>query len=269
MTGKSRSLIQAARRALQARVWFASNSPPDAPCLPLSYEEREHLKAGGLPHIVAWYAASLENQRYEYRKHPPFDEYACGVMASPHAPEFIKQDHRLSNRFPPCLLEGLGSALIWEPLGPPIKARPYSKVIMRSDILLPDGYAEWANSFVVVTSDFIREVAGHVPYWSKRVLLECKYERVPLKRECYVSYGWTNKKSGQVERFYIEKYPQGWIIEVRGKNYYGPDARVLANTFFGLPMLAPTLPQASRLARGFIARSRINFPIGLNLIYNR
>jgi hypothetical protein len=158
--------------------------------------------------------------------------------------------------------------LNWDPPGPPIKAQPYSNVIKRSDVLISDRYAGWANAFAVATSDFIREVAGNVPYWSKRVLLECKYERVPFKRECYASRGWKNRDSGQLERFYIEKYAQGWIIEVRGENYYGADARVLSDTFFRFPIFAPTFPQASRLARGFHTKPRINFPIGLLPIYS-
>ena len=35
------------RRALSARKWFDLYGPPDAPPLPLSYDEREDLKIGG------------------------------------------------------------------------------------------------------------------------------------------------------------------------------------------------------------------------------
>src|SRR5262245_46393248 len=98
-----------------ARQWFARTAPPDAPPLPLSYEERESLKGGGLPHLVAWYARSLETLNYVVFDHPPFEDYASGVLASPFAPDFIKQDEQLRGRFPPTPLNGLGPGLIWSP----------------------------------------------------------------------------------------------------------------------------------------------------------
>jgi hypothetical protein len=109
------------RRALAARKWFELSSPPDAPPLPLGYNEREHLKVGGLKHLVAWYACSLACRDYAVNKHPSFYDYACGVMASEHAPYFIKEDEELQRRFPPWPLKGLGPGLVWEP--PAIHAR--------------------------------------------------------------------------------------------------------------------------------------------------
>jgi hypothetical protein len=41
------------RRARDAREWFALNGPRDLQPLPLGYAEREDLKAGGAPHILA------------------------------------------------------------------------------------------------------------------------------------------------------------------------------------------------------------------------
>jgi hypothetical protein len=38
------------RRALAARKWFELHGPPDAPPLPLGYDEREALKRGGVSH---------------------------------------------------------------------------------------------------------------------------------------------------------------------------------------------------------------------------
>jgi hypothetical protein len=104
---------KAAYRALQARKRFAGEAPPDAPAFPVSYGERESLKRGGLPHIVAWYARSLEALDYNFDGHPSFEDYARGVMASPYAPVFIKQDAELKRRFPPQPLDHLGSGLIW------------------------------------------------------------------------------------------------------------------------------------------------------------
>src|SRR5436305_102072 len=64
-----------ARRALAAREWFAKHGPPDAPPLPLSYNDREDLKRGGIGHLVALYARSLAQQEYDFEKHPPFYDY--------------------------------------------------------------------------------------------------------------------------------------------------------------------------------------------------
>jgi hypothetical protein len=106
---------QRAERALRARDWFARHAPPDAPSLPLCYGDREDLKRGGLPHIVAWFARSLEARAYDYHEHPSFDDYARGVLASPYAPEFITQDRELLRRFPAFPLSGLGPGLYWDP----------------------------------------------------------------------------------------------------------------------------------------------------------
>jgi hypothetical protein len=103
------------RRAKVARFAFSLDAPPDAPPLPLSYEERENLKGGGLPHLVAWFARSLEADNYQWWDHPVFADFASGVLASPYAPEFIKQDEQLRRRFPPTPLNGLGPGLIWSP----------------------------------------------------------------------------------------------------------------------------------------------------------
>jgi hypothetical protein len=103
------------REAQLARAHFAANGPPDAPPLPLSYDEREDLKGGGLPHIVAWYGGSWEARRYSLTGHPSFHDYACGVMAWEHTPYFIKNNEELLRRFPPRSLPGLGPGLYWRP----------------------------------------------------------------------------------------------------------------------------------------------------------
>jgi hypothetical protein len=102
-------------RALNAQSWFASHAPPDAPPLPLSYGDREDMKRGGLSHIVAWFAQSLEARDYDFDTHPSFEEYARGVMASAHAPDFIKEDQQLQMRFGRRLLPGIGPGLYWDP----------------------------------------------------------------------------------------------------------------------------------------------------------
>jgi hypothetical protein len=52
-----RPLKKKACAALAAREWFYENGPAYAQPLPLSYNEREDLKSGGVPHILAWYDA--------------------------------------------------------------------------------------------------------------------------------------------------------------------------------------------------------------------
>jgi hypothetical protein len=104
---------QDAYRALLARKRFQDEGPFDAPLLPLTYGERQFLKRGGLPHIVAWYAESLLSMNYDFAAHIHFENYARGVMASPYAPDLIKQDPELKRRFPPKPLDGLNSGLVW------------------------------------------------------------------------------------------------------------------------------------------------------------
>jgi hypothetical protein len=109
---------RAACRALRARAWFAQNGPKDAPPFPLGYHDREDLKCGGHPlrHLVAWFARSLAFRDYAYEGHPSFDDFACGVLASPDAPWFIKEDQALTKRYPPRTLPGLGSGFCWKPV---------------------------------------------------------------------------------------------------------------------------------------------------------
>ena len=106
------------RRARAARKWFAEHGPPDVQPLPLGYDEREALKHGGVDHILAWYARSLDRRNYDVVMHPSFHDYACGVMASDFCPYFIKAEDKsgeLQRRFPPRPLEWLNNAMVWEP----------------------------------------------------------------------------------------------------------------------------------------------------------
>jgi hypothetical protein len=104
-------------RAVLARRWHAKYGPPDRDLqpLPLGYNEREDLKRGRAPHILAWYARSLAGFDYNVVDHPSFKDYAAGVMASEIAPSFITEDPELQHRFPPRPLPGLGSGLMWLP----------------------------------------------------------------------------------------------------------------------------------------------------------
>ena len=103
-------------RALLAREWFSRNGPPDAPPLPLSHDEREALKHGGIDHIWALFARSLDRQGYDWQKHPSFYDYACGAMALRCLPRDVQNDPELTKRFPARPLEGLTkAALCWSP----------------------------------------------------------------------------------------------------------------------------------------------------------
>jgi hypothetical protein len=104
---------EAACRALVVRAWFAWSNP-GMPALPLSAVERSDLKRlRGSDYLLSEYAASLEGQKYDTFKHPPFEQYARGVMACPLAPEFIRNDPKLLKRYPLRPLPGLGPGLCW------------------------------------------------------------------------------------------------------------------------------------------------------------
>jgi hypothetical protein len=108
---------EVAVRAVLARRWHAKYGPADADLqpLPLGYDERESLKRGAAPHILAWYARSLYALDYDVVEHPSFHDYACGVMACEFTPPSITQDPQLQRRFPPRHLPGLGGSLMWLP----------------------------------------------------------------------------------------------------------------------------------------------------------
>jgi hypothetical protein len=104
------------KQAQRAREWFAVNGPADASPLPLRYHEREALKHGGQDQIIALFARSLAGQGYDWRKHPSFYDYACGVMASKSIIPDVKNDEELKRRYPPRQLKGLNEAdLCWRP----------------------------------------------------------------------------------------------------------------------------------------------------------
>jgi hypothetical protein len=119
------------RQALADRKWFALNGPPDAPPLPLNYDEREDLKHGLFGNMVAWYARSLEDRDYDLQGHPSFDDYARGVMAAEERGEFVTFQYfssadiaQMRERYPPRALDGLGPAVCWNP--PAIQRRKRS-----------------------------------------------------------------------------------------------------------------------------------------------
>jgi hypothetical protein len=107
---------KAAVVALRAGEWFAVNGPRDAPPLPLSHDDVEDYRnARGLKGIVGFYARSLSRQDYDVRSHPPFDDFARGLMAINTGLWGIEKDENLKRRFPPRPLAGMTPAAFWDP----------------------------------------------------------------------------------------------------------------------------------------------------------
>jgi len=104
-----------AHRALLAREWIAVYGPHDAPPLPLSDAELDDLKyTDPFSHILSCFGYSLRAHNWDFNRHPNFEDFARGCMASEHAPDFVKKDEVLCKRYPPRPLHGLGSALCWQ-----------------------------------------------------------------------------------------------------------------------------------------------------------
>jgi hypothetical protein len=122
-------------RAALARRWFAKYGPADGDLqpLPLGHAEREALKGGGAPHILAWYARSLYTRDYDVIEHPSFHDYACGVMVPELAPASITENKELRRRFPPRHLPGLIGGLIWLPPEEYERCPPSMKLMVASD----------------------------------------------------------------------------------------------------------------------------------------
>jgi hypothetical protein len=249
---------QAAHRALTAQAWFARTGPKDAPPLPLSDGERHDLKYRRTPldHIVSLFALSLSSCDYAFEEHASFDDFARGVLASPEAPDFVR-DQDLLKRYPPCPLPGLGRGLYWEgmhqlapirhtPLlrqratlnGPaPAPIQSEQDLIDRADANFPNWYPAWANRFLLVNDDFIAHAT------------ECAAnKRLPR--------GWRVDKPGDVfcrvlgeHKVWVIGSDHGWLIERSHLLDHDRDHdQVLAHFLLEAPLLCPTYILAARLA---------------------
>jgi hypothetical protein len=102
---------------LLVREWFAVYGPADAPPFPHEHEIDSYRDARGLKGVVGFFARSLARLDYDLRKHPSFDDFACGLMAF--AVEYglwnLEKDDTLIKRFPPLPLPGMTPSAYWAP----------------------------------------------------------------------------------------------------------------------------------------------------------
>jgi hypothetical protein len=108
-----------AARAERARAWFARHAPEWCQPLPLLlYDEHETILCGGdwPRHLVMYYAGSLQQRKFDYLEHPPFYDYARGVLADPECPSHLRGDPELLAEFPPKPLPGLVDGVCWRPM---------------------------------------------------------------------------------------------------------------------------------------------------------
>ena len=101
---------------LLAREKFALIGPADAPLLPLSEEEvDDYRNARGLVGVVGFFARSLSIRDYDFAKHPTFNDFARGLMATNTGMWGIEKDKAMRNRFPPRPLTGMTPGAYWAP----------------------------------------------------------------------------------------------------------------------------------------------------------
>jgi hypothetical protein len=79
--------------ALTAQKWFEEHKPRWAPLLPLSVADCEKLESAGSSRLklVGYYGRSQMASKWD-KRHPSFADHACGVMASPSAPDHLRKD---------------------------------------------------------------------------------------------------------------------------------------------------------------------------------
>jgi hypothetical protein len=93
-------------------------TPPDAQPLPITSSDiadrkYTHRAQAGLDYILSCYGYSVTVNGYDIMNHPSFEDFARGVMASEHAPDFVKNDGELRKRYPPRPLPGLNAGNCW------------------------------------------------------------------------------------------------------------------------------------------------------------
>jgi hypothetical protein len=106
-------LISETRKVLLARAQFAATGPAWGQPLPVGDEITPLLRATGPMCLLGHYACSLMMMNYDFRTHPSFYDYGCGVMGHPRAPEHVRSDLGLQAEFPAKELPGLCGRLVW------------------------------------------------------------------------------------------------------------------------------------------------------------
>jgi hypothetical protein len=115
-----------------------------------------------------------------------------------------------------------------------------AKVIPRSEANVGD-YAEWAQSFAVLTRNFIDEIAGRAVPWGMHNLFQRGWKPSLGKADCYYRY------VGD-DCVWADMHGQRWVIELTHPSHTGCDPQILTATLGALPILCPSLPLAARLA---------------------
>jgi hypothetical protein len=103
-------------RAHIARVWWMFNGPSWSRLLPLSPDEIRNAVNSNDPRqmLVGYFANSLREANYDFRRHPSFGDYCSGLMASPKCPFQQHHKRQLEGLIVPRLLAGLDEqSLCW------------------------------------------------------------------------------------------------------------------------------------------------------------
>jgi hypothetical protein len=109
---------RAAEKALLAQEWFAVHGPRNAPPIPLIPWEWDRMRyggTGGLPVLVGFYARSLSFRNWGVHDHPPFKNFACGLMVSPDIRTRAGEDPLVVRRYPSRPLTGMTPGAYWAP----------------------------------------------------------------------------------------------------------------------------------------------------------
>jgi hypothetical protein len=101
------------RAALDALSWFSRHAPLWAQPLRLTPGDRFHDAVTWPEFVACAFSFSLWSQCYDYRRHPSFYDYGCGLTYA--MPE-LRNDLGICLLLPPRELPGLDAQFCWRPL---------------------------------------------------------------------------------------------------------------------------------------------------------
>ena len=132
--------------AVVARTNFRRQVPPWVPTLPIKREEIDAMKnsESNIDWLVGIHADSLKWQKWNCRIHPLFHVHACGIMASEHTPDEIRNDSMLQQEFPPKPLVGLDPDLCWHTVDEVVQWREMAIDTIRQG--REEGNAHWIRA---------------------------------------------------------------------------------------------------------------------------